>query len=355
MSKETAVVICPGRGTYNATELGYLKRYHKNKKAFLASIDGIRERVQQIPVTQLDAERKFRPQLHTSSENASALIYACALADFADIDRERFDVVAITGNSMGWYLALAAADVLPDDGGISLVNTMGNIMQHQGVGGQIIYPLVNEQWQPDTTLREQLNRTLLELSQDPENEIYTSIELGGLRVLAANERGIEQLMQKLPPYPPHPPQQNRYPMRLPNHAAFHSPLLNHVSALAMAKTTSAAFQQPRIPLIDGRGHIWQPHATSVDDLYHYTLQDQVHRSYDFASAVRVSVKEFAPDRLIILGPGSTLGPPVAQELIRLKWHNLTSKADFSLLQKKAPFVLAMGIETQRQQVVRSKS
>jgi [acyl-carrier-protein] S-malonyltransferase len=39
-------------------------------------------------------------------DNASLLIYACALADFAAIDRDRFEVVAVTGNSMGWYLAL---------------------------------------------------------------------------------------------------------------------------------------------------------------------------------------------------------------------------------------------------------
>ena len=26
--KEKLLVICPGRGTYNATELGYLNRYH---------------------------------------------------------------------------------------------------------------------------------------------------------------------------------------------------------------------------------------------------------------------------------------------------------------------------------------
>lgn len=29
------------------------------------------------------------------------LIYACALADFAAIDRDRFEVVAVTGNSIG--------------------------------------------------------------------------------------------------------------------------------------------------------------------------------------------------------------------------------------------------------------
>ena len=30
--KKTAVVICPGRGTYGKAELGYLHKYHDNKK-----------------------------------------------------------------------------------------------------------------------------------------------------------------------------------------------------------------------------------------------------------------------------------------------------------------------------------
>ena len=36
---KTAVVICPGRGTYNATELGYLSR-HFPDAALLAGFDG---------------------------------------------------------------------------------------------------------------------------------------------------------------------------------------------------------------------------------------------------------------------------------------------------------------------------
>ena len=35
---KTAVVICPGRGTYTKTELGYLSRHHADKAALLAGL-----------------------------------------------------------------------------------------------------------------------------------------------------------------------------------------------------------------------------------------------------------------------------------------------------------------------------
>src|SRR3712207_8209358 len=43
------------------------------------------------------------------SDIASPLIFAASYADFLAIDRSRFDVAAVTGNSMGWYTALAVA------------------------------------------------------------------------------------------------------------------------------------------------------------------------------------------------------------------------------------------------------
>ena len=63
------------------------------------------------------------------------------------------------------------------------------------------------------------------------------------------------------------------------------------------------------------------------------------------------MKEFAPDHLILLGPGSSLGGAVAQSLIAVNWHNWQSKADFSQAQQAAsPFVLSMGLPEQRRQV-----
>ena len=37
--RRTAVVICPGRGTYNKDELGCLSRYHPDKTALIQAVD----------------------------------------------------------------------------------------------------------------------------------------------------------------------------------------------------------------------------------------------------------------------------------------------------------------------------
>jgi [acyl-carrier-protein] S-malonyltransferase len=113
--KEKLLVICPGRGTYNATELGYLKRYHADRSDMIAQLDAYRTAQGQPTISELDGAEKYSPSLHMPGDNASLLINACALADFAAIDRDRFDIVAVTGNSMGWYLALACAGVLDFD------------------------------------------------------------------------------------------------------------------------------------------------------------------------------------------------------------------------------------------------
>lgn len=340
--KETAVVICPGRGTYNKSELGYLQRYHPDKKAFLESLDAYRKHQGQMPVTELDQQPSFKPSLHTTGDNASPLIYACALADFADIDKDRFDIVGVTGNSMGWYLALACAGALSPDAGIHLVNTMGTLMHKQASGGQVIYPLVNEQWQPDPWLQQALDTAVSQVALEAGVFVDYSIHLGGMAVLAANDEGIRLLLETLPPV------QDLYPFALPNHGAFHSGLMGEISGVARQMLPSNLFTAPDIRLIDGRGRIWHPEATDVDSLYSYTLEHQILCCYDFSKSIEVSVKEMAPDRLIILGPGTTLGAPTAQELIRHNWLGLSCKDDFRARQQADPFVLSMGYDDQRQ-------
>lgn len=351
MKKQTAVVVCPGRGTYNQTELGYLNKYHGGDEstseisAFLAEIEMGREVEGQISLSDLDSSDKYKSRIHGTGDNASALIYACALADFKKIDVEKYDIVAVTGNSMGWYLALACAGVLPGQAGFDVVNTMGKLMHTKGRGGQVIYPLVDANWKSDPELSKICDETVVDLNKMEGIEIFTSIELGGMRVLAANEVGVKALLEHLPP------QQDRFPFKLQHHSAFHSPLLDHMPELAMRSLHENLFKSAEIPLIDGRGKVWQPGCYQPSDLYNYTFDHQIRSQYDFSSAISVSLKEFAPDKLIILGPGTTLGPPIAQQLIELDWLNIDSKETFVDQQKREPFVLSMGIEEQRKYVL----
>ena len=136
----------PGRGTYNAAELGYLQTHHAARQDVIGTVDAVRTEKGQVTVSQLDNADKYAPSVHMTGDNASALIYACAMADFAAIDRERFEIVAVTGNSMGWYLALACAGIVDLAGGARLVNNMGGIMHQHGTGGQIVWSVVDDDW-----------------------------------------------------------------------------------------------------------------------------------------------------------------------------------------------------------------
>ena len=89
----------------------------------------------------------------------------------------------------------------------------------------------------------------------------------------------------------------------------------------------------------------------VKQLLDYTLNHQVTKTFDFSSSVMVSLKEFSPDNIILLGPGNSLGGPVAQVLIDHNWNDLHSKDAFIESQKNDPFLISMGIEEQRDLVL----
>lgn len=339
--KKRAVVICPGRGTYTKETLGYLKQYGGPVYEFLSDIDGRRRSAGEPTITELDSADTFKPQVHTKGEHASSLIYACSYADFMAIDREKYDIVAVTGNSMGWYLTLAFGGSLDWAGAFHVVNTMGGMMKDEIVGGQVIYPVCDENWVASPERWQSVEDAVARVLQNEEAEVHVSIYLGGYIVLGANKAGIAGLLKELPPI-------ENYPFQLINHAAFHTPLLRQTAEKAFHLIPERFFHAPKIPLIDGRGCVWQPYSTNVDDLYHYTLGHQVVEPYNFSRAIGVALKEFAPDHLILLGPGSSLGGSVGQILIENNWKNISTKAQFTAQQAgPEPFLLAMGRPEQR--------
>ena len=341
VKKERVVVICPGRGTYNKDELGYLKRLHADKTEIVDLIDEYRVTQDQVPIADLDGAQKFSMAKHTAGENASALIYACALSDYLSIDQDNYDIVGVTGNSMGWYIALAVAGALNRQSSIKLINTMGSMMTDGIIGGQIIYPVMDESWNLHPDHDSQIANWLSQVNSVKGSEVYVSIYLGGYIVFGGNLIGLKALEEILPPI------DERYPLNLFNHAAFHTPLLEEISQIAKSQLSVELFNEPEIPLIDGLGNIWQPYSTDIRQLYEYTLGAQVVEPYNFSKAIEVAIKEFAPDKLIILGPGATLGGATAQCLINNRWLGFENKDDFISHQKQEPFILSMGMEEQR--------
>lgn len=335
-SRRTALVVCPGRGVYNAAELGYFKTHHADKADLLAGFDRQRAQHNQPLISALDQKEKFSRATFTRGDNASGLIYACSYADFLSIDRTAFDIVAVTGNSMGWYTALACAGAVSPENGFRTVNTTGAIMHQHSIGGQIVYPFVTDEWKADEGMHETL-QTLVETTDG----LHISIHFGGMMVLAGTDSALDHALKILPPL------QGRFPLRLPNHAAFHSPLMAENSERARSILPPDMFHQPSTPMIDGRGKVWNPKACNLMDLWDYTFGTQIIDTYDFTRSVQTGLKEFAPDCIIVLGPGNTLGGATAQAMLLCGWDGLTTKSDFSDRQSSDPLMLAMGHKDQR--------
>lgn len=335
---KTAVLICPGRGTYNATELGTLAR-HFPDPALLDRLDAERARLGQERLRDLDSAPGWTLGRHARGDNASALIYACTLGDALSLKGVK--LVAVTGNSMGWYSALAAAGALAPEAGFALANTMGTLMQQSLIGGQLVYPVMAEDWQPAPARRAELLALVGAIGARPGHVLALSIELGGMLVLAGNAEGLAAFEAAVPRL------QDRFPLRLANHAAFHTALMAPVAAEGQARLPLSLFGTPRLPMVDGRGHVWWPGAVTPADLRAYTLGHQVTEAYDFTAAIRTAAREFAPDLFIVAGPGTTLGGAVAQSLILSGWRGMGTKADFQRLQAEAPFLISMAMPAQR--------
>lgn len=336
---KTAVMICPGRGTYNKSELGVLARHFPNPSV-LAAFDAQRAAQGQETLTALDGAARFSHAKHGAGDNASALIFAASYGDFLAVNRSEIDVVAVTGNSMGWYSALGCGGAVSADTGFDIVNTMGRWMHEDGAGGQIVYPYLDDDWAPRSSQKAELLERVAHINARAGHALFLSIDLGGMLVLAGDEAGLSAFEADVPA-------RGHFPMRLKGHAGFHSDLVASVSERAMEHFPITAFQEPKLPMIDGRGAVWWPGATDQTALKTYTFGTQVTQPYDFTKAITVAAREFAPDLFIVAGPGTTLGGAVAQSLILAGWQGMTGKDDFQGRQRKSPFLISMGREDQR--------
>ncbi|MFO7919861.1 MAG: ACP S-malonyltransferase [Nioella sp.] len=338
-----AVLICPGRGTYNADELGYLGRHHGARADMIARFDAIRAEAGWETVTALDSAEKYSVARYSRGDVASPLIYACSLADTAAL-ADDIELVAVTGNSMGWYLALAAGGALTPEDGFRVVDTMGGLMQEHLIGGQLVYPWLGDDWRTDKARKAELLALVEDINARDGQTLHLSIDLGGMLVLAGNEAGLKACEAAVPPIG------GRFPMRLANHAAFHTQLQEPVAEKGRAALPATLFSQPQKPLVDGRGSVWWPHATDTQALWRYTFGTQVCEPYDFTAAIRTAAREFAPDLFIVTGPGATLGGAVAQSLVLAEWRGMTDKVGFEAVQDEIGLLVSMGRADQRGRV-----
>lgn len=344
-ARKTALVVAPGRGTYGKNELGSIARLHGTRFGdLIANFDAQRRERGQPTVTELDGAERFSVATHMRGDVAAPLIYTATALDYLGIDRDKYDVVAVAGNSMGWYSALALGGAVSVEDGFRIANAMGLNSQTHGPGGQILLQVVDEDWRPVPGLRDTLLRLVADIGARPGHALDLSIDLAGMLVLAGNEEGLAALLAEAPPTP------GRDPLRLAGHGPFHTPLMFGSSDKARAELPVSLFGGPAIPMVDGRGHIWRRFSSDPAAIRDYSLGHQILAPYDFALSVQVAVKEFAPDVLILPGPGDTLGGAIAQSLIGIGWHGMRDKADFTARQASDPILLSMGRAEQRELV-----
>ena len=320
-------LLCPGRGSYTEKSLKSLDPEHPLVRA----AESLRASYGLESLVDLDGSERFAPARHLRPANAAALIYLCSVLDARRVlAQER--VVAVAGNSLGWYTALAVAGALTFEDGFRLVQEMALLQEQGEPGGQVIYPVVDEQWRPSPAAEAAVAALL---ARAP-GEVFPSIHLGGYAVLAGTPAGVARLLAELPPVKLG---STAYPFRLAQHGPYHTPLASEVAARARERLGGLDFRAPELDLIDGRGVRFTPISTDLAALRAYTLGAQVDTPYDFTASVRVATLEYAPDVLSLPGPGNTLGGVCAQVLIRLGWRGLASRADFDRLQaSEAPVI-----------------
>ncbi len=313
MSRPVAVVFCPGRGSYGATELGTLARLVRPGEVAdaLALADDARASAGEPTVSELDAAEKFRPSVHLEGRNASELIYFATLAHLEHV-RDQYDVAAVVGNSLGWYTALAGAGALSVADGWRLVRSMST-HQQSIAGGQILTTAIDDDWRVDPERLAEIEQLVDAVStRGADSFAAFSIRLGGHVVLAGTEAAIARLLDELPK---RSAGEREFPFRLAGHGPFHTPLCAPVSELAVRELPELGWRQPHSWLVDGCGSAQSPWSVDPTELCRYTATTQLVQTFDFTAAVRTALREFNPDCCVCLAPGETLRAPVGHVVI----------------------------------------
>lgn len=327
-------VIAPGRGSYTEATLGSLPAGHP----WVLKAEGLRAEFGLEPLTGLDSAERFRPALHLRPSNVSPLIWLISMLDTARaLEADR--CVCVAGNSMGWYTALAIAGSLSFEDGFRLVQTM-SLLQEEAApalrGGQIVYPLVGDDWRVRPESVADVARAL----ETSGGEAAESIRLGGYAVLAGTEAGVAHLLASLPALELG---RTRYPFRLVQHGPYHTRWVEPVAVRARERLADLEWRRPHTTLVDGRGVRFSPTSADADALRDVTLGHQVVAPYDFTRSVQVVLREHAPEELVLPGPGNTLGGVCGQVLVAERWRGITGRAEFEAAQAgERPPVRSMG-------------
>ena len=333
------LLLCPGRGSYGRAQIGTLPP----ESPTVRQLNQLRAEAGRPTLTALDATERFFPALHLAGEHASLLTFGYTLADLESLDPDKAQTVAVVGNSMGWYTALAAAGALPLLAAARLVETLGAYQEDNVIGAQVLYPTAGDDWRAHAVLTD-LVEEALKLPG-----VYRSIRLGGMTVFGCTREGLAALNQTLPKLQRG---DRSFPLQLPLHSAFHTPLMALSSARAQVDLADLPWRSPALPMVGGDGEHYGL-TVSPAAIARYTLTTQVTDTFDLNLCLRAAMGEHGPDAVLLPGPGNSLGAATAQILIQLGWRGLRDRRDFEEVQASPrPLVISMDRPEQRALVCR---
>jgi len=327
-----AAVVFPGRGSYSPSSLGSLPASHP----WVKRADALREELDLAPLSQLDGAERFDASVHLRPVNASPLTFLSSLLDAERVAGDH-QVIVVAASSTGWYTSLAASGALGFDDAFRLVQEMALAADSDLPGGvaELIYPLNDESWHPEPTYTTALRAAFAGLNGDA----HRAQELGPFALVAGTSAGIGRLASKLPPVTI---AGRAYPVRLAMGDAWHTPLRAAAAESAAERLAGLEWQRPSVTLINGRGARFTPWSTDPAELANYTLHEHPRSTYDFGAGLLVALREYAPDVLLLPGPGATLGAACAQLIVSEGYAGLRSRAEFEQAQSgPTPILLSV--------------
>jgi hypothetical protein len=329
-----AAVAFPGRGSYGPTSLGSLRASHP----WVRRADDLRQAAGFEALSEVDAAARFDPAVHLRPTNAWPLVFLCSLLD-AERIADDHEVVVVVASSTGWYTALVASGALGFDDGFRLVQEMAAAaeapLDAPARPAELIYPLTDEAWQPAPDQLDGLRDALGRVN----GGAALAVDLGAFAVVAGTADGIDTLAARLPPVSV---ADRTFPLRLASADAWHTPLRARAMEGAAERLGDLTWDRPNVTLVDGRGVRFTPWSTDPAELAKHTLRGQGATTYDFASSLRVALREYAPDVVLLPGPGGSLGAACAQVAVAEGYRGLRSRAEFEAAQGGAtPLLLSM--------------
>ncbi|MBW3613308.1 MAG: hypothetical protein KY392_05540 [Chloroflexi bacterium] len=328
-----AAVVFPGRTSVTAASLGSLPPRHP----WVRRADELRADLDLPSLASLDAER-FDPAIHRRAVHSWPLAFLAGLLD-AERIAEDHEAVVVTGSSTGWYTALAATGVLPFDEAFRLVQRMAiaadGPLPDGDAPAELVYPMIDDAWRTDPELEQ---RVVAALDHDSD-ALFLALDMGAYAVLGGTSAAIQTRAAELIPVTL---SGRSYPLRLPGADGWHTPLRAEAVRSAGAELQDLPWSVPSVTLVDGRGMRHTPWSADPAAVAHYTLDEFGLVGFDVATAVRVALREHAPDVLLLPGPAGSLGAACAHLVIAEGYRGVRSRADFETAQRSdAPLLLSM--------------